>query len=290
MYKRTVSPGTAVLQISAAGCSDKGRVREHNEDTIAYPPPSDPKLLAQFGQLYLLADGAGGHAAGEVASRVAVETMLSVYYEQMPPRPSVKAPAQEHTTHPLAPLTEEDPLAQRLQQAFLAAHTRLRELAALNYAYAGMATTCVAAVVKETRLLVAHVGDSRAYLVRTHTTPPTMTCLTSDHSMAAEMVRAGLLSAEQTHHSRYRHVILRALGGSQQDYTGPDITTCTIAAGDRLVLCCDGLWSMLSEEQIASVVSQHPPHIACRELIRLANEAGGEDNISAVVLSCVQTP
>jgi len=149
-----------------------------------------------------------------------------------------------------------------------------------------MITTCIAAVVKGAHLLIAHVGDSRAYLIRPlSASPPTITRLTTDHSMVTELARAGVISPEQMHSSPSRHIILRALGGREQNSPNPDITTCVVQAGDTILLCCDGLWSMLTEEQIALVVGQMPPEVACAELIRLANEAGGEDNISAVVLS-----
>ena len=174
----------------------------------------------------------------------------------------------------------------QIQQAFFAAHTRIRELANLKREYAGMATTCIAAVVKGTQLLIAHAGDSRAYLIHTSSEAlPTITRLTTDHSMVTELARAGIISPEQMQNSPSRHIVLRALGGSQQDRTGPDVTTCVMQAGDHLLLCCDGLWSMLTEERMARVVSRNAPQAACNELIRLANEAGGEDNISAVVLS-----
>lgn len=131
---------------------------------------------------------------------------------------------------------------------------------------------------------MAHVGDSRAYLIHGSAEPqPTVTHLTSDHSMAVELMRAGIISAKQMHRSAHRHVLTRALGGREE--RSPDITTCLVQPGDSLVLCCDGLWSLLTEEQIAMVVYRNPPQQACDELIRLANEAGGEDNISAVVLS-----
>ena len=149
-----------------------------------------------------------------------------------------------------------------------------------------MATTCVAAVVKNARLVIAHIGDSRAYLIRSLPGAPTsMTCLTTDHSMVTALARAGVISPEEIHTSPSRHMLLRMLGGGEDTISGPDITTCMVDAGDYLVLCCDGLWSKLTEEQIATVVSRNTTQAACDQLVHLANEAGGEDNISAVVLS-----
>lgn len=276
------------LRVNAASCSDTGRVREQNEDAILLCEPADPITSAQLGWLYLLADGAGGHAAGEVASRLAVETIASAYYKQTAIHPAVEREPQNQSLiqHLHGPLQDLDIPLQYLQQAFSAAHVHIREVATAREEYAGMITTCIAAVVKGTQLLVAHVGDSRAYLIHPSSgSVPAITRLTTDHSMVAELVRAGIISPQQMHTSSSRHIILRALGENKQAGPYPDIVTCIVQAGDRLVLCCDGLWSMLAEPQIASIVSKNTPQVACDELIRLANEAGGEDNISVIILS-----
>jgi PPM family protein phosphatase len=248
MDQKDSSPTKKELHVSAASCSDTGRVRKYNEDAIALCEPADQVSLAQLGRLYLLADGAGGHAAGEVASRVAVETIAATYYDQkgsphfiksMLPTPGEVTPPQDLPAALVLP-------ARQIQQAFFAAHARLRDLSACNQKYSGMATTCVAAIVKDSQLLIAHLGDSRAYLIHpSNEALPTITRLTTDHSMVTALVQAG----------------------------------------NHLILCCDGLWSLLSEEQIAMVVQSQSPQGACEELVRLANEAGGQDNISVIVLS-----
>jgi PPM family protein phosphatase len=288
MHQHNSSAGDMELRNSAAGCTDTGRVRERNEDTIALYEPPDKTLVAQLGKLYLLADGAGGHAAGEVASREAVETIAAVYYHQgnFPELGGEKFHSQNLLQHLEGHFIDLDAPIERLRQAFLVAHARLRKLAALKPQYAGMATTCVAAVVKNDRLVIAHIGDSRTYLIRSLPgSPPSMTCLTTDHSMVTALLRAGIISPEELHTSPSRHMLIRMLGGGEDDTPGPDITTCLVHAGDHLVLCCDGLWSKLTEEQIATVVSRNTAQAACDQLVQLANEAGGEDNISAVVLS-----
>jgi serine/threonine protein phosphatase PrpC len=288
MHQGNPTSGGRWLRVSSASRSDTGRVREHNEDAIALCEPPDQTKLSHLGWLYLLADGAGGHAAGEVASRVAVETIAATYYGQPgAANAGEDVPrSQGKVTHLHGSLPDVDLPVRQIQRAFIAAHTRIRELAHAKREYSGMVTTCLAAVAKGAQLVIAHVGDSRAYLVRpSHTSRPTMTRLTTDHSMVTELARAGVISPEQMHTSPSRHIILRALGGSKQDHPDPDVTTCVVQAGDRLVLCCDGLWSMLLEEQIAMVVSRNTSQAACDELVRLANEAGGEDNISVVVLS-----
>jgi serine/threonine protein phosphatase PrpC len=286
MQQQSTAKGTS-LRVIAAGRSDIGCVRAHNEDTIALCEPEDHTLLAQWGRLYVLADGAGGHAAGEVASRTAVETISTVYYQPMVSPEAI--PVRSAVKHLNGPLEDVALPATRIEYAFLMAHARLQELSALRPEYVGMATTCLAAIVKGPHILLAHAGDSRVYLVRPGTaSAPAITCLTDDHSMAAEFMRHGILSSEQARQSASRHTVLRLLGGGiQQPPPSPDLLTCIAQPGDRLLLCCDGLWSMVSEEQIAQVVSRHTPQEACDKLIWLANEAGGEDNISAVVLAFV---
>jgi PPM family protein phosphatase len=286
MQKQSSAQGSG-LRVIAAGRSDIGRVREHNEDSIAVCEPEDQTLLAQWGRLYVLADGAGGHAAGEVASRTAVETISTVYYQPVDSSEAIQA---RSPVKYLNGLLEDVALpTTRIEYAFLMAHARLQELSALRPEYAGMATTCLAAIVKGSQILLAHVGDSRAYLVRPGTgSDPVITCLTDDHSMAAEFLRHGIISLEQARQSASRHTVLRILGGGRrQQPPSPDLISCLVRPGEHLLLCCDGLWSMVSEEQIAQVVSRNAPQQACDRLIGLAKEAGGEDNISAVLLAFV---
>jgi serine/threonine protein phosphatase PrpC len=290
MQQQSSAKGTG-LRVIAAGRSDIGRVREHNEDIVVLYEPEEDELLSQWGRMYVLADGAGGHAAGEAASRTAVETITAVYYQHQhmisQSAEAIYPPSVvKHLNGSLEGLTVP---ASRIERAFFTAHMRLQELSTLKREYAGMATTCLAAIAKESHMLLAHLGDSRAYLIRPHIgSTPSITCLTDDHSMAAEFMRHGILSPEQVRQSPARHVMLRLLGGGQEQPTpSPDLITCLVRPDDRLLLCCDGLWSVLSEEHIAEVVSHNTPQQACDNLIQLANEAGGEDNISAVVLAFV---
>jgi len=255
------------LHLRVAGHSETGRLRDHNADAFALFDLSDPRQAEQLGRLYLLADGTGSHATGEVASRIAIETIPAVYYYQ----------------------SEGDSPLVRLQQAFIAADTRIREFASLHQEYAEIATTCTAVVVRGTRLWIAHIGDSRAYLVHAKSQArPTIARLTTDHSMAASQVRAGELSPEQLRHSSGRDIFLRALGNSEENNPFPDFTMRDVRAGDVLVLCSDGLWSALTEEQLAHIVSTRPSQQACEELVRLANKAGGDENISVIILSFSQ--
>ncbi len=259
----TISKGPA-MYLSVAGHSETGRLLERNADAFVLYDQSDSQQAEHFGRLYLLADGTGNHAAGELASRLAVETIPAIYYQQ----------------------SDGDSPLVRLQQAFNAAHTRIREFATLHPEYTEMATTCTAVVIKGTRLWTAHIGDSRAYLVRASSRSlPTITRLTTDHSMVAGMVRAGELSPEQARLAPDRDIFLRALGKSEENNPFPDFTMREVRAGDVLVLCSDGLWSALSEEQLAHIVSTRPLQQASEELVRLANEVGGDENISVIILS-----
>lgn len=288
MQQQHLPSESAGLRVYAASCSDTGRVRWQNEDAVALCEAPDQQRLTSLGRLYLLADGAGGHVAGEVASNLAVETIASVYYQQETSAEERGSPLQTlgELVHLDGPLADFDLPCRQIAQAFGSAHRRIRELAAARYDYNGMMTTCLAAVVKGRHLLIAHIGDSRAYLLRSASGPqPAITCLTTDHSMATALAKAGVMTADQMRSSPSRHILIRALGEGTNNWAGPDITTCLVQSGDALVLCCDGLWSMLPEEQIALVVNAHAPQAACHELVRLANEAGGDDNISVVVLS-----
>ena len=264
MNQHKAFPKERALHLRVAGHSETGRLRDHNADAFALYDLSDLQQAEHLGRLYLLADGTGSHATGEVASRIAIETIPAVYYQQ----------------------GEGDSPLVRLQQAFIAAHHRIQELAITHPEYAEMATTCTAVVVRGTRLWTAHIGDSRAYLVRPlPRSRPTITRLTTDHSMVAGMVRAGELSPEQARLAPGRDIFLRALGKSEENNPFPDFTMREVRAGDVLVLCSDGLWSALTEEQLAHIVSTRPSQQACEALVRLAKEAEGDENISVIILS-----
>jgi PPM family protein phosphatase len=265
MNQHTAFSSELTLHLHVTGQSEAGHLPEHNADAFAFYDLSDPRQMEHLGRLYVLADGTGDDDAGQIASRIAVETIPAVYYEQ------------SESASPLV----------RLQHAFFAAHICIHEFAARHREYGEMAASCTAVVVRGTRIWIAHIGDSRAYLVRASSQPhPTITRLTTDHSMVAAQVRAGKLSPEHMRHSPVeRDILLRALGGSKEDNPYPDFTMHEVRAGDVLVLCSDGLWSVLTEEQIAHVVYTLPPQQTSEWLVRLANEAGGDENISVIILS-----
>ncbi len=233
----------------AAGQTDRGRCRPGNEDSIwvGTRPP-----------LFMVADGMGGHAAGEVASRMAVET--------------IGRRLQQSAREGAEPL-------RLLQEAVLAANGALCAAAEGNPAWQGMGTTLAAIFPFGSHLAVAHVGDSRVYRLRGRQIEQ----LTEDHTVVAEQVRLGLLSSEEAAHASHQHLITRALG------QGPDLEVSVqqieLRDGDRYLLCSDGLSSLVPDEIIAGVIHSLPqPRAACRALVDLANQRGGTDNISVVLV------
>ena len=173
------------LQLDVAQLTDVGRKRPHNEDNMAYVIPKDTQLMAKKGALFIVADGMGGHAAGEVASEIAVDTVSSEYYKD-----------------------SNDVADESLLHAIKRANTLIHQRAAENLMRTGMGTTCVSAVLRGNAAYIANVGDSRAYLVRAGQ----MRQISHDHSWVEEQVRAGLLTSDQARSHAQRNVITRALG------------------------------------------------------------------------------
>lgn len=249
--------GHLSLHVTAAGQTHLGR-RPLNEDAWSIAHGADSAhLWAERGRLYAVADGMGGHAAGEVASQLAIETLWREYYagDDLPLPPTL-----------------------RVQQAILAANQEVYEQSALQESQAGMGTTIVAAVVREDWLTIANVGDSRAYLVRGGEAQQ----LTHDHSWVAEQVASGALSQEEADNHAYRHVVTRCLG--HRPNVQVDLFEHALEPGDAILLCSDGLNNQVSDADIAHILSEHPPAEAANRLVTLAYESGGADNITAIVL------
>lgn len=233
---------TAVHDPGYAGDSHVGRIRSDNEDAFLLAPP-----------LFAVADGLGGHQAGEIASSIAIETLL----EAAPRAADVKA----------------------LGRAARQANAAVIEAAATGRGRTGMGTTLTAVMIEGSRLAVAHVGDSRAYLLHLGT----LEQITSDHSLVADLVRQGRITAEESRTHPNRSVITRALG-SDPDMMA-DAFEVQAAPGDRLLLATDGLTSMLPDDEIGRVLATSPtPDAAVDELIDRALNAGGQDNITVVVV------
>ncbi|GAC1403632.1 MAG: hypothetical protein NVSMB49_21300 [Ktedonobacteraceae bacterium] len=257
------SSNEQTFHIHVASSAETGRFLEHNDDAFVLYDLSNPEKAVKLGKLYVLADGNGEY--GAEASSIAVETIPTAYYNQ----------------------SESDSPLLRLQQAFYAANSRIHKLSITHQQEADMSASCTAVVVRGECLWIGHIGDSRAYLVHPATREqPAIERLTTDHSRVAAQVRSGDLPPEHMRlSSNDRDVLLKALGKSEDENASPDIIIQGIHSGDVLVLCSDGLWSVLSQERLARVVREYPPQQACDELVRLANEIGGDENISVVLLS-----
>lgn len=241
--------------LEAAFATHPGVARDHNEDAIWVTPPNHPQVATR-GRLMVVADGMGGHNAGEVASQAAVRGVFERYYAD----------------------TEPD-IHRSLDNAVRRTNAELFNQAQANPAQRGMGTTLTAAVIKDNRLYWAHVGDSRLYLIRGGQAEQ----LTQDHSWVEEQVRAGVLTRLQAESHPQRNVITRALA------TSPDVKVDhgerELAAGDVLVLCSDGLNTEVGDAQIAAHATKAAtPQEAVNRLIQLANDNGGEDNISVAVV------
>src|SRR5579885_3754733 len=250
------------LRLEVAELTDVGRRRDSNEDNMTRYVPKDPKIMDQKGAIFVVADGMGGHAAGEVASEIAVETIREEYYES----------------------ASED-VAEALLRAIKQANQVIYERATEQAGRAGMGTTCVAVVARGGVAYIANVGDSRVYLIR----DGQIRQVTHDHSWVAEQVRAGMLTEEQARTHAHRNVITRSLG------TGPTVTADlfveTLKQGDRLLLCSDGLHGYVDEREIEREMLQHTdPEDGVQTLVDMANNNGGPDNITALVIHLIEVP
>jgi len=245
----------AAYSIELGTLSQVGLKRDLNEDSVAFREPNEPRQLAVKGRLYVIADGMGGHPAGSVASEYAAQRVVEEYYEN-PHRDIAKA------------LTE---TVERVNRELHQKATDEEELS-------GMATTLVAAAVQGNRLYVANVGDSRAYLIHDHTIEQ----VTEDHSFTAELVRMGRITEEEAISHPQRGTVTRSLG--LQSTIELDIFQRTIETGDTVVLCTDGLWGWVSNEEIEATASEEDLEAAARALAYLSRERGGTDDITLMIL------
>ena len=252
------------MEVSAHGLTHVGRQRQHNED--AFLVESDAKL-------FLVADGMGGHAAGEIASRIAVDSISEFILHTKEDDGTWPHAYDEHYTR----------TTNRLMAAVKLANTRVLEAMKKDARLRGMGTTVVACMADEEKMSVAHVGDSRAYLIR----EGQLSRITNDHSWVFEQVQAGMLTEAEAEKHPLRNVITRALGGALQ--VTPDASEIHAKPGDVFLLCSDGLTGMVPETEILRVVTANSSDLqkACQQLIDAANERGGLDNVTAVLVRTV---
>jgi len=248
------------MQIIGAMRTDPGLVRELNEDTVAWVTPQDKAIADSRGSLALVADGMGGHAAGEVASALAADVIRRLYYDLEGPVPKV------------------------LAAAFTAANRAILEYAAEHPETRGMGTTCTVLAFHERQAWIAHIGDSRAYLLR----DGRLIQLSEDQTLVAKLVGAGTMTQEQADHSPMHNVILQALGTSQQMKPIIGAKGLPLEFGDILLLCSDGISGLVPDAKIADIAGRLRPQEACDALIEAALAAGGHDNASVGVFMAVQ--
>lgn len=248
------------MKLISFGKTDQGKTRTNNEDAF---------LVNDRLGLYAVADGIGGHEGGEVASRLAVDTLFGMLREQF-------AGSRSAAVFDASP--EADQYLSSLRDAVALANTTVRQAAAQDPALTGMGTTMTAVLLRPRTSVFVHVGDSRAYLFH----DGTFRQLTNDHSLVAEQIRAGLITPEQARMSPYRHVITRSVGIHPEVHA--DFGMFELGQSDILLLCTDGLTEMVRDEEIARILSSEPPAASAENLIRRANDNGGVDNITVVVV------
>lgn len=249
------------MQIVSGGVSDVGRVRTNNEDCFRIVEPLN---------LFVLSDGMGGEAHGEIASALAVETIVKHCME-----------GRENPAAPLLGNSQPNWSAQtkRLFSAVHLANQKIFESAAEHPEQTGMGATITAAWIDDEKVSIAHVGDSRAYLLR----GGGLHQLTSDHSLVAEQVRRGILTAAEAEESEMQSVLLRALGA--QPEVEVDAEEHSLFARDVMLLCSDGLTRMVTDPEIAGTLQvELDPTKAAERLVELANERGGIDNVTIVIM------
>lgn len=250
------------MKISSEALTDVGRKRKGNEDALA---------VDEAQKLYVVADGMGGHAAGEVASRIAVDSIEEFV--------TLTSGNQEITW----PFGLDETISydgNRLKTAIRHANRKVLEATRESAELEGMATTVAAVLVEDDVANLAHVGDSRIYLW----SGGAMTLLTSDHSWVNEQIQTGVISPEQARSHPLRNVVTRALGGRADLLV--DIQSRKMEIGDVLLICSDGLTTMMADDEIAGILEESGGDIVktARALVDESNERGGEDNITVVLM------
>jgi serine/threonine protein phosphatase PrpC len=251
------------MPVQWAATTHPGIRRTSNEDAFC----SRPDL-----GLFIVADGMGGHVAGEVASKIAVDAIEAFIGETANEDSGLTWP------HPIDPMLGLD--GSRLKSAFHLANRRLADEVAAAVDLRGMATTASTVLLKDDhKAMLAHVGDSRIYLFRDNE----LERMTNDHSWVEEQMRAGLLSPLEARQHPWRNVVTRALSGGEDPEV--DVKAVDLHPGDRLLLCSDGLSSVVTDERIEEILRAVPvPTEACQALVDEANGAGGPDNVTTLIL------
>jgi protein phosphatase len=253
------------LAVEVAGKTDVGCVRTNNEDNFGFD--------SRYG-IFVVCDGMGGQAAGEVASKMGVDILLNYFRKQSPSAEMQSLNGQNGSSG-----------AQSLASAIQLANKTIFRAGQEHNGRNGMGSTIVAALVRGNSLAIAHVGDSRIYLVR----QGTIQQLTQDHSLVMEQVRRGYITLEQAQQSEMQNIILRALGSEES--VEADIEDLVAIPGDVLLMASDGLTRYVQDEEILKIV-QRPRGLekACGELVKAARDRGGDDNITCLLVRIVDRP
>lgn len=241
--------------ISVAAKTDLGRVRENNEDKFEFYIPDDEGILARRGQVFVVCDGMGGHAAGQIASELACKTFIDVYLN-----------------HP-----SEDP-GLAMATAVMAANRFVLDVARSVPGRHGMGTTLSGLILLQGLAYVVQVGDSRIYRLR----EGELVALTTDHTWVNEAVRAGIIRPEEAETHQYKHVLTRAIGS--EDIVRPDINAWEVEAGDLYMLCSDGLLNHVTDEAIGEHLRSYAPAEATWKLVGAALQGGGSDNTTVMIV------
>ena len=243
--------------IEFADLTDIGCERDQNEDSYAYWDPTSVDGADGKGRLAVIADGMGGYEGGQEASRIAVQTVCETYANS------------SIADHQLA-----------LLASVKAAHERIQGYATQHPDLFGMGTTCTAVCIAGDLLHYVHVGDSRLYLLRNQT----ISQLTHDHSYVARLVNSGALTPAEAETHPQRHILTAALGVGDEPIFDTPASPLKLLAGDMLLLCTDGLWGTVSNHELQELAGRGSASEACRELVHLAKQRGGPDNITVQLL------
>ena len=244
------------LDVRFGAQTDLGRVRENNEDKFAFFEPEEPEIMAVKGSLYAVADGMGGHSSGQIASEIGLKTLLKSYYGD--PNEDVSA---------------------SLCSSLRMANSYIYDAGRMIVGREGMGTTCICLVLRDDDAYIGHVGDSRLYLIR----GGEIRQVSEDHSWIAEQVRRGALTADEAQNSPFRNVITRSLGAAAD--VEPDVYQEKLQRDDVFVLCSDGLSGYVTDAEILEIAGSWSPAMASLKLIDRANDNGGGDNITVLIVA-----
>jgi protein phosphatase len=247
-----IRPGIELANLSDVGCE-----RSQNEDYYAYAEPECEGEFEKKGRLAIVADGMGGYEGGQIASGLAVDYVRQTYFG----------------------FPFQDP-QQALLEAFRSAHEAIRDWVGEHPEFKGMGTTCTAAVLRDGELYYGHVGDSRLYLLRENS----IASLTRDHTLVNRLLEQGLITPEEAAVHPDRNVLTAALGMDSHVPLDLSETPIPLRSADLLLLCTDGLYGLVNDNELLNIAGYYPPRDACHALVEIAKHRGGPDNITLQII------